>query len=241
MSTAWLYTLIPAAAVVLDTLIPAAAVVLGAAVAVRRPPGPAATAAIQHFAAGVVFAAAATEILPGLKHEGAALPVALGGAAGVLAMLAVKRLGERASGPAGTVAVVAFDIMIDGLVLGIGFAAGAREGLLLTVALTLEVLFLGLSVTPGLLEALGSRARTVLAVAAMALLLPLGALLGVPVERLPDPWLTGFFAFGLVALLYLVIEELLMEAHEGGAEAPWITATFFAGFLLLLLLEEATG
>ena len=40
---------------------------------------------------------------------------------------------------------VGIDILIDGLVLGIGFAAGAKQGLLLTGALTLEVLFLGLA------------------------------------------------------------------------------------------------
>jgi ZIP family zinc transporter len=34
------------------------------------------------------------------------------------------------------------------------------------------------------------------------------------VALLPNPLLTGFFAFGLIALLYLVTEELLIEAHE---------------------------
>lgn len=33
------------------------------------------------------------------------------------------------------------------------------------------------------------------------------------------------FAFSLVALLYLVVEELLVEAHEG-PEGPLITAMF---------------
>ena len=49
----------------------------------------------------------------------------------------------------------------------------------------------------------------------------------------------GVFAFGLMALLYLVTEELLVEAHEA-PDKPWITAMFFAGFLLLILLEEIT-
>lgn len=229
MAGAWLYTLIPASATV-----------LGAAIAVWRPPGPKVAAAIQHFAAGVVFAAAAGEILPDLKHEGAALPVALGGAIGVALMLLVRRLGEGARGGIALAAVVGVDVLIDGLVLGLGFAAGPREGLLLTIALTVEVLFLGLSVTTELRPTLGSSARTVLAVAGLAMLLPLGALLGAPAAGLGLAWRTGLFAFALVALLYLVTEELLVEAHEG-PEAPWVTAMFFVGFLLLLLLEEATG
>ena len=44
-----------------------------------------------------------------------------------------------------------------------------------------------------------------------------------------------------MALLYLVTEELLVEAHEGGKETPFAAAMFFAGFLLLLLLEEGLG
>ena len=45
-------------------------------------------------------------------------------------------------------------------------------------------------------------------------------------------------AFGVAALLYLVTEELLVEAHET-EDTPLATATFFAGFLALLLLEMA--
>jgi ZIP family zinc transporter len=37
--------------------------------------------------------------------------------------------------------------------------------------------------------------------------------------------------------MYLVTEELLVEAHKG-AEGPWISATFFLGFLVYLVIEE---
>ena len=52
---------------------------------------------------------------------------------------------------------------------------------------------------------------------------------------------TGFglevvLSFGAAALLYLVTEELLTEAHEV-PETPWLTAMFFVGFLSLFLLE----
>ena len=52
--------------------------------------------------------------------------------------------------------------------------------------------------------------------------------------------LAGLFALGaagLAALLYLVTEELLVEAHEvPEVETPLVTAMFFVGFLLFLLL-----
>ena len=82
-----------------------------------------------------------------------------------------------------------------------------------------------------------SRARILLIVAGLALLMPLGALLSTPVAALPDVYVTGFLSFGLIALLYLVTEELLVEAHEV-PDRPWVTAMFFVGFLLLMSLEE---
>ncbi len=222
------------------TLIPAAAAVVGAAVAVNLRPGPVLVSAIQHFAAGVVFAAAAGEILPDLKHAGAPWAMLVGGALGVAAMLLVRILEKRVNGPAGLMSVTGIDILVDGLVLGIAFATGAKAGILLTVALTIEVLFLSLTVANELGEGGASKGKVVVLTTALVLLLPLGALLGGPVGSLPAAVQAGFLAFGLIALLYLVTEELLVEAHET-EDRPWVTAMFFAGFLLLLLLDEMIG
>lgn len=219
------------------SLIPLTALVLGAIAATVRAPSAMVTSGVQHFAAGLVFAAAASEILPDLKHQGAAIPVVVGGMIGVLVMLGVKKLGERTKGAFGLVAITSVDILVDGLVLGTGFAAGAKQGILLTIALTIEILFLGLSMALKLGQASVPRMRVVAITAAAGLLLPLGILAGRPVSTLPAPYLTAVFAFSLIALLYLVVEELLVEAHTE-PESPLITALFFAGFLLLLVLEE---
>ncbi|MGB7421450.1 ZIP family metal transporter [Comamonas flocculans] len=227
--SAWVYTLIPAVAAI-----------IGAAIAVSVRPGPTLVSAIQHFAAGVVFAAAAGEVLPDIMHRGSPWATLIGGTVGVATMLLVKQLEAWAKGPTGLLTAIGIDILIDGLVLGIGFAAGPKVGLLLTIALTIEVLFLGLTVATKLGESVRSRAKIVGITTALVFLLPIGALLGAPVAFLPSPVLTGFFAFGLIALLYLVTEELLIEAHET-PDRPWVTAMFFAGFLALLLLEEAIG
>jgi len=222
------------------TLIPVASAIVGAAVAAYYRPGPVLVSAIQHFAAGVVFAAAAGEILPDVLHGGSAMATLVGGTLGVGAMLLVRSLEERIKGAMGLMAIIGLDILIDGLVLGLGFAAGERAGLLLTVALTIEVLFLGLTLATELAEKALSPGRVVGLTAGLVLLLPVGVLIAAPVTLLPKIYLTGFLAFGLIALLYLVTEELLVEAHEV-PDRPWVTAMFFAGFLLLLLLEEATA
>ncbi len=48
--------------------------------------------------------------------------------------------------------------------------------------------------------------------------------------------LITMIAFGTAALLFLVTEELLTEAHEV-KESPLMTSAFFIGFLAVFLLE----
>lgn len=222
------------------TAIPVLAVFIGAVLAVWRRPGPSLVSGVQHLAAGVVFAAAASEILPQIKHEGSLWATGIGGVLGVVTMLFVKSLEGRWKGPVGMMSAIGIDIFIDGLVLGLAFLAGEKAGLLLTIALTLEVLFLGLTVTAELGETIRSRAKIVAASVALALLLPIGALAATPVALLPATVIAGFLTFGLIALLYLVTEELLVEAHAQ-PDSPLITAMFFVGFLGLLMVEEVLG
>lgn len=217
--------------------LPWIAAVSGAVASTFYKPGQMVRSAIQHFAAGIIFAAAAGEILPALRHGNPVVPVVIGGSIGIAAMLAARSLGNRASGPASLIGLVGLDVFIDGLVLGIALVAGQKQGLLLAVALTIEVLFLGLTIALALRGGASSRLKTVGITAAVAALLPLGALLGGPISTLPPAFVTGFFAFGLMALLYLVTEELLKEAHER-PDPPWVTAMFFVGFLLLIVLDE---
>lgn len=219
------------------TFAPVAAAAIGAAVATLRRPNAAWRSGIQHFAAGVVFAAAAAEVLPGVLHGKSPAATLIGGALGVLTMLGVKAIEARAEGPLAVLVAVALDIFIDGLVLGLAFIGGAKAGLLLAIGLTLEILFLGLTVTESLSKAWTSKARIFATTVAIALLLPVGALVATPVSLLSPVIISGCLSFGLMALLYLVTEELLVEAHETPDNA-FIASAFFVGFLALLAIEE---
>lgn len=176
-----------------------------------------------------MFAAAATEILPDVMHGKAPLATLVGGAAGVVVTLGLKSLEERVRGPLALIGAIGTDLLIDGLVLGLAFIAGAKAGLLLTIALTLEVLFLGVTVTKELGETVKSKLRIIAITIALALLMPIGTLLALPVAEFPPTIIAGFLSFGLIALLYLVTEELLVEAHEK-PDSPLISAMFFVGF-----------
>jgi ZIP family zinc transporter len=75
--------------------------------------------------------------------------------------------------------------------------------------------------------------------AAVASAIVVGGVLGVVAfGRLGGAGLYVVLSFGTVALLYLVTEELLTEAHEQ-PDTPLLTAMFFVGFLVLLLVSFA--
>lgn len=65
------------------TLIPVLAVILGSIWATWRQPSAGFVSAMQHLAAGVVFAAAAAEILPQVLHEASPVATFIGGALGL--------------------------------------------------------------------------------------------------------------------------------------------------------------
>lgn len=230
--------------VLLYTLFPLVAMVAGSTIAAFRPPSRRVRSDTQHFAAGVVFAALTGEVLPQLQQgHPAPVDILIGFAAGVAVMLGMRRLtegsgkGEGASGPNSLVIAVGIDLLVDGLLVGLGFAAGEKVGLLLTVALTIEILFLGLSTAGALLDAGASRARVIGTSAALAVPILGGAVVGATLlSGLPTHYFDAVLAFAVAALLYLVTEELLTEAHEV-PEVPFSTAMFFVGFVALFLLE----
>lgn len=227
------------------TLIPVAATLIGGAIAAWRAPGERARSVIQHFAAGVVLAAVAGELLPEMTKEHRPLGVVIGFILGVGLMLGVKLVTERieardgaASGAkTGLLVAVGIDVFVDGLLIGVGFAAGERVGTLLVIALTLELLFLGLSVASSLARSGWPRGRILLSIAGLSALVIAGSLVGVTLlGGLAGLALEIVLSFGAAALMYLVVEELLTEAHEV-QETPLITVAFFAGFVALYLLE----
>lgn len=226
--------------------IPAAAVVVGGAVAAVRPPSPTVTSGVQHVAAGVLFAALATELLPDVVHRRLPWVTLTGFSLGVIAMLLLKALAQRIEStpktvpsmmlPVSLLLVSGVDIALDGVLIGIGFSAGERQGLLITLALTLEVLFLGVA-TAAAMSGPGRGKQVVGVTVAFAVILLASAGIGAFFLTGVSPLvLDAVMSFGVAALLYLVTEELLVEAHEVG-ETPLLTAMFFVGFVVLLVIE----
>jgi zinc transporter, ZIP family len=194
---------------------------------------------IQHFAAGVVLAALAVELLPEIEREHAPGLVLAGAfALGSLFMYGLKlwtlRLehhAEQAGNPVGLdtglLLATFIDVAVDGFIIGAGFAAGGETGTILALGLSVELLFLGLALTSEatagwrIIALSGALGGTVLGTALLGNFLLAGASPAV---------IGGALAFSAAALLYLVTEELLMEAHTV-EEKPISTLVLFGGFL----------
>ena len=98
--------------------------------------------------------------------------------------------------------------------------AGEKAGFLLTIALTLEVLFLGLTLTNELAETYRSRLRIIVIVSALALLLPIGLrLLGLMPENgtnlLFGILIVDFMANGAMAIMTgIMLQSMIADVVE---------------------------
>ncbi|WP_348608155.1 ZIP family metal transporter [Halobaculum rarum] len=226
------------------TAIAVVAALVGGVIAVYYPPGPQMESNIQHFAAGVVIAAVAAELLPEV-HGRAPQIVVLGFAIGVVTMLGIHRLSEtiekrdiggQFAGASGLLIVVSIDMIIDGVLIGVAFLDNPDTGVIIAIALAIEVLFLGVAGVVALPKDLGVVQK--LAVPTVfGLLLTTGVIGGVlALDGVTGAPIAIILAFGSAALLYLVTEELLVKAGKV-PETPVSTTLFFAGFLAIFLLD----
>jgi len=76
------------------------------------------------------------------------------------------------------VIAVGVDVSIDGLLMGVSFDVGIKEGIIITVALSIELLFLALSVSSNLAKEGKSKLRIIATAIILSLLVLIGATLG---------------------------------------------------------------
>jgi zinc transporter, ZIP family len=227
------------------SLIPVIGVMLGGFIGSFTKPKPKITSATQHLAAGIVFAAVAVDLLPLILNDISVLNMSAGFLTGVVSMMCLKwfsnRLAERDNAkrrfPTSLALTIGIDVFIDGLLIGVAFLAGRSVGISISIALAIEILFLGLSMSVTLNTRGIARRINIYMSIALATTIILGVFIGdTLLGYLPSIWTKEILAFGVAALLYLVTEELLVEAHKE-KETPFITACFFLGFLFVLIFK----
>jgi len=213
--------------------------------------GPKGLSHLQHLAAGIIFSVVSVEILPDVIHRQNPTLLTIGFSAGVGFMLLLAHFsdhGDEAEGagrkrriPLALIAGVGVDVFLDGLILALTIHTLESAGRLLSLALSVELLSVGLTLTGTLRKLKHSRPFIFLLNFCVFSMLAMGTILGmVGLPYLPDSALDLVLSFGLAALLFLVTEELLVESHRE-VDTHISTVLFFAGFLVFLLLGQQHG
>ncbi|MEE2781665.1 MAG: hypothetical protein VX431_05645 [Planctomycetota bacterium] len=228
-------------------LAPPVAVCAGGLIVRLWRPGPRMQAAVQHFTAGLVLGAVAIELAPEFVKSPHAVEVVIGFAIGAVMMLVVARLTHGAEDtPSGSslslFAAVAVDLFVDGLLVGTSFAVGAKQGVLVAIALAGCGFFLAITTATSFQSRGTSQAKTAIITVTLMLITIAGVYLAhLFSAELVGGLRSGTLAFATAALLYLVAEELMTEAHEAADDRPATPALFFTGFLLVYLLQRMLG
>lgn|SRR5699024_379387 len=219
------------------------------------------TSYVQHFAAGLIIAAATLDLLPEAFELGGGWPLIVGFIVGTAFMLTLRALLNRfghshapgdshahvdhhdaAHGHLQTgvnvrlVTALAVVVLIDGAIIGVALSAGGAAALLIAIALSIELLFVAAS-TAGSTRAGGGSIGSAIGVGALvSVMMPIGAVLGALVfAGVTAPWLVAGLAFGTAALLFTAVAELLVEAYEI-KESTGTIAMAAGGFLLFVVL-----
>lgn len=133
----------------------------------------------------------------------------------------------------GLIVATLIDIAVDGFIIGASFSTGGNTGPILAIGLSVELLFLGLALMSDALKGWRILAMTVLIGAEVLTFALLGNWL---LAGASHAVIGGALSFSAAALLYLVTEELLMEAHTV-QEKPVATLVLFAGFLAFWTIQ----
>jgi len=200
-------------------------------------PGKRTRSIVQHLAAGTVFAGLTADVLKRLA-EGTASPwwMACGMVVGLAQMLWIRAQGQgrRQSGGGSLTYAIIADVLTDGVLMGLSVATGSPVAYVFVVALAPELTFLGLTLTNKIGGNNWGAARRIGFCALVGIGVVIGGVLGAWARSGPPALATVIESFGAIALSYLVMEELLREAHDE-EESPWIAGTFFVGFIPFFL------
>ena len=202
-------------------------------------------ASVQHLAAGIILAAVTVEVFPEMRRASIA-PIMLVGsfALGGVFMYGVKLFGQFLEGGResqvverrfnyGFIITVFIDAVLDGVTIGAGFAAGQKVGFALALGLSVEMLFLGMSLLSDTLKG----ARVALLSSALSVALLGSAVVGYYLlAGTSEAAIATALAFSAAALLYLVTEELLIEAHQF-QEQSYSMLILFAGFVSFWMIS----
>jgi zinc transporter ZupT len=155
-------------------------------------------------------------------------------------VLRETHLGDKL--PMSLVIPVTIDCFADGFLIGVSVGLSQKAGIVLAFANSMEMAFLGMAYASRIVKCTGSSEfMRVFAVFAPPLVMWGASAVGAALASVTDAYPTirvAFVAFGVVALLSLVCNELIIEARNSGGENPMVPLCIFAAVYLVLMLEH---
>ncbi|MDR2498715.1 MAG: ZIP family metal transporter [Tannerellaceae bacterium] len=235
----------------------------------RKRTSPLAQTIFLGFAAGIMVAAAAFGLLvPAIEESEAAgvsgwIPAVGGFALGVLFLFAIDRLIPHLHLSSNTlegiptqmkrssllVSAVTIHNIPEGMAVGLAFVLAAQHGgdaaqytaaLALAAGIGIQNLPEGAAVALPLRQEGLSASRSFFLGCASGAVEPLSALMMVALSGIIAPYMPWLLAFAAGAMMYVVVEELIPEAHLGDHSNVG-TLSVMGGFLLMMALDVALG
>lgn len=145
--------------------------------------------------------------------------------------------------PASLILAICLDTFVDGFLIALTFTASEEAGFVMAGATMIEMGFLGLTFAAQLRSVSRSRAKIFPIIFGTPILMPLGALAGALLASVVVEYSSvfiGFIAFCTVALLFLVTQELILEAHETGDDW-YVHIWLFLGVMVPLIVTRHVG
>ena len=134
------------------------------------------------------------------------------------------------------------DAAVDGILIGL-LSAEHAAGISMAIATIIEMGFLGISFSAQIKSSTNSVLKHIVCVIPPAFIMGSGVVgreIGNSLQENQGVFI-GFVAFSIVAILFLVTQELLREAQEFAGENILINMMFFVGLLLGVLMDRALG
>lgn len=231
--------------------LPAAGNFLGAVVAELFSVSAQALSIALHVAAGIVLAVVGIELMPeALTASPAWIPIVAFVAGGAFFIgleqtisYVQARLGasETSTGPLAIFSGVSLDLFSDGVMIGTGTVLNPALGLLLALGQAPADIPEGFAAVATLRRANVPRVKRLLMALTFAVPILVGASLGYFALRdAPEIVTLTILAVTGGALLSVVVEEMLTEAHSG-ATSRWDPVFLTAGFALFALISVYAG
>jgi zinc transporter ZupT len=144
--------------------------------------------------------------------------------------------------PASLIIPVCIDSIIDGFVIGLTTAISFRAGLILGIATSMEMGFLGIAVSVRIKRCTSSSlivryASIVFPPLFVVIFSVIGSIIG-NLSKSQSFYFIAFVSLGIYCLLNLVFDELLVEARNGFHDVPWhLKSMIFLGLFVVITLN----